>query len=35
MDAIRIEQAKFYRALVKKTPAYKVFEKGWLKRAAW
>lgn len=35
LDSIRAEQADFYRALVKKTPAYKVFEKGWLRRAAW
>ena len=35
LDAIRVEQAEFYRALVKKTPAYGVFLKGWLKRASW
>lgn len=33
LNAFRVEQAAFYEALIKRTPAFSVFRKGWLARA--
>ena len=35
MDALRAEEAKFYRDIVKRNPSLRPFEKGWLKRSQW
>lgn len=35
LKALRKEQAQFYLDIIKITPSYKKFEKGWLARSAW
>ena len=35
LDALRKEQAQFYLDIIKMTPSYAKFKKGWLVRAAW
>lgn len=35
MDALRSEEAKFYRDIVKRNRSLAPFERGWLKRASW
>lgn len=35
MDALRAEEAKFYRDIVKRNPSLRPFEKGWLARSRW
>lgn len=34
LQALRAEQAAFYMRLIKQKPSFKVFEKGWMARAA-